>query len=166
MRRLRRAAVVLAIAALAAGSPVLAQAPGGVLRATDFDSPASMSPLAEATVSVAIPVTAGFNNLVMFDQHKPQNSIAGIVPDLAQDWRWNADGTSLTMQLRRGVKWHDGRPFTAADVKCTRDLLQRKAEPRLRVNPRLSWYPRVKGLNIVENSIYNGWRLEDAWFDR
>ena len=86
---------LLAIVGLWAGSSALAQKPGGVLKATDFDSPASMSPLEEATVSVAIPVTAVFNNLVMFDQHKPQNSIGDIVPDLAQSWSWNADSTAL-----------------------------------------------------------------------
>jgi len=42
--------------------------------------------------------------------------------------------------LRQGVKWHDGKPFTAADVKCTWDLLLGKANDKLRVNPRKSWY--------------------------
>ena len=35
--------------------------------------------------------------------------------------------TELTFKLREGVKWHDGKPFTAADVKCTWDLLLGKA---------------------------------------
>jgi peptide/nickel transport system substrate-binding protein len=126
--------------ALSAASPAGAQRPGGILKATDFDSPASMSPLEEATVSVAIPVTAVFNNLVMFDQHQPQNSVDDIVPELAESWSWNAEGTVLTMKLHRGVKWHDGHPFTAADVKCTWDLLQGKGEQKLRVDPRKSWY--------------------------
>jgi len=131
---------LLLAAALSLASPALAQKPGGILKATDFDSPASMSPLEEATVSVAIPVTAVFNNLVMFDQHVPQNSASSIVPDLAQSWSWNPEGTALTMKLQQGVKWHDGQNFTAADVKCTWDLLQGKGEAKLRVNPRKSWY--------------------------
>ena len=65
---------------------------------------------------------------------------SSIVPDLATDWAWNGDGTRLTFHLRQGVKWHDGKPFTAADVKCTWDLLQGKATEKLRVNPRKSWY--------------------------
>ena len=32
-----------------------------------------------------------FNNLVMFDQHVKQNSLASIVPDLATAWSWNDD---------------------------------------------------------------------------
>ena len=63
-----------------------------------------------------------FNNLIMFDQHVPQNSLQSIVPDLATSWSWNEDGTELTFQLRQGVKFHDGKLFTARDVKCTFDL--------------------------------------------
>ena len=61
---------------------------------------------------------AVFNNLVMFDQHTKQNNMQSIVPDLATGWSWSEDGTQLTFPLREGVKWHDGRPFTARDVKC------------------------------------------------
>ncbi len=42
--------------------------------------------------------------------------------------------------MRSGVKWHDGKPFTAKDVQCTWDLLLGKGEQKLRGNPRKSWY--------------------------
>ena len=71
-----------------------------------------------------------FNNLVMYDQHKPQNSLDTIVPDLATSWSWNDDKTQLTFKLREGVKWHDGKPFTAKDVKCTWDMLRGKSPSR------------------------------------
>jgi len=35
--------------------------------------------------------------------------------------------TRLTFHLRKGVKWHDGKPFTAQDVKCTWDMLSGKS---------------------------------------
>ena len=38
------------------------------------------------------------------------------------------------------MKWHDGKPFTAADVKCTWDLLIGKSSEKLRINPRKTWY--------------------------
>ena len=91
---------------------------------------------------------AVFNNLVMFDQHIPQNRLDTIVPDLAVEWAWNEDGTTLTFKLRQGVKWHDGKPFTASDVKCTWDLLQGKGTEKLRINPRKSWYQNLAEVTI------------------
>ena len=109
---------------LALAAPVAqAQKSGGVLIMSHFDSPASMSMLEEATGAVNRPMMGVFNNLVIYDQHVPQNSMASIVPDLAIGWSWNEDGTELTMPLRQGVRWHDGKPFTAKDVQCTWDLL-------------------------------------------
>jgi len=52
----------------------------------------------------------------------------------------NADHTALTFKLRDGVKWHDGKPFTADDVKCTFDLLINKGKEKLRLNYRESWW--------------------------
>jgi peptide/nickel transport system substrate-binding protein len=85
-----------------------------------------------------------FNNLVMFDQHVKQNSMQSIVPDLATGWSWSEDGTELTVPLREGVKWHDGRPFTASDVKCTWDVLIGKSSEKLRLNPRKLWYRNLE----------------------
>ena len=46
-----------------------------------------------------------------------------IHPDLATKWEISADGLTYTFHLREGVKWHDGKPFTSADVKWTYDDL-------------------------------------------
>jgi peptide/nickel transport system substrate-binding protein len=140
---------VLAVAGLlllatSLGGPALAQKPGGILRMSHFDSPASMSLLEESTAAVNRPMMGVFNNLVMFDQHVPQNSMRSIVPDLATSWAWNEEGTELTFPLRQGVKWHDGKPFTAKDVKCTWDLLTGKTSEKLRLNPRKSWYSNLQ----------------------
>jgi len=80
-----------------------------------------------------------FNNLVMFDQHVKQNSLQSIVPDLATGWSWNEEGTALTLPLRQGVKWHDGKPFTAGR-RMHLDLLLEKSSDKLRVNSLKSWY--------------------------
>src|ERR1700740_2986545 len=103
-----------------------AQKPGGILKMYSPDSPASMSIHEEATFVAEGPMMGVFNNLVMFDQHVKQNSLASIVPDLASGWFWSEDGTELTLPLREGVRWHDGKPFTAKDVRCTFDLLTGK----------------------------------------
>jgi peptide/nickel transport system substrate-binding protein len=107
------------LTAMAAAEPALAQKPGGILRLSHFDSPASMSILEESTVAALRPAMGVFNNLVMYKQDVPQASLQSIVPDLATSWSWNEEGTELTFPLRQGVKWHDGKPFTAKDVKCT-----------------------------------------------
>ncbi len=46
----------------------------------------------------------------------------------------------LTLPLRQGVKWHDGKPFAAKDVQCTWDRLLEKSSDKLRVNPLESLY--------------------------
>lgn len=42
--------------------------------------------------------------------------------ELAESWEVSEDNRVLTFHLRRGVRWHDGAPFTAADVKYTYEL--------------------------------------------
>jgi peptide/nickel transport system substrate-binding protein len=138
------AAVATLVAAMAASEAALAQKQGGILRLSHFDSPASMSILEESTRAAEQPMMHVFNNLVMYKQDVPQNSLQSIVPDLATGWSWNEEGTELTFPLHQGVKWHDGKPFTAADVKCTWDLLMGTGSDKLRVNPRKSWYSNVE----------------------
>ncbi|MFI5400659.1 MAG: ABC transporter substrate-binding protein, partial [SAR324 cluster bacterium] len=67
-----------------------------------------------------------------------------LTPELAESWSWSDGGKQLTFKLRRGVAWHDGRPFTAADVKFTFDLV-REALPdkKLRLSPRKLWFDQV-----------------------
>jgi peptide/nickel transport system substrate-binding protein len=140
------------LTAMAAAEPALAQKPGGILRLSHFDSPASMSILEESTVAALRPAMGVFNNLVMYKQDVPQASLQSIVPDLATSWSWNEEGTELTFPLRQGVKWHDGKPFTAKDVKCTWDLLTGKANEKLRIDPRKSWYTNLE--EVIVKSDY------------
>src|SRR5690349_1322022 len=128
--------------------PALAQKAGGILQMLDFASPASMSIHEESTITAGIPMMGVFNNLVVFDQHVAQNSLRTIVPDLATEWNWSEDGKELNFQLRRGVKWHDGKPFTAADVKCTWDRLRGADPDKFRLNPRRAWYRNVEEITI------------------
>src|SRR6201984_2898687 len=139
-------AILGLVIALFAGPTALAQKPGGVLRMYSPDSPASMSIHEEATVFAEGPMMGVFNNLVIYDQHVPQSSLQSIVPDLATAWSWSEDGTELTLPLRKGVTWHDGRRFTAKDVQCTFDMLTGKASAKLRVNHRKAWYSNLDSL--------------------
>src|ERR1700733_9943358 len=140
MKHMLRAALgaILLLAAFAGGAS--AQKQGGVLRIYHRDSPSNMSIYEEGTISVNGPMMGVFNNLVVFDPNQKQNTLEDIVPDLADSWSWIEDGTQLTLKLHPGVKWHDGKPFTANDVKCTWDLLQGKVADKLRLNAREAWW--------------------------
>jgi peptide/nickel transport system substrate-binding protein len=145
MKRTLRGLAVAAPLLLALGpATATAQKSGGILKISFFDSPASMSLHEEATGAALRPMMGVFNNLVMYDQHIAQNRPDTIVPDLASEWAWSEDGKELTFKLRQGVKWHDGKPFTAKDVQCTWDLLLGAGTEKLRVNPRKSWYRNLE----------------------
>ncbi len=134
----------LAALCLSAGTaPAQTPKSGGILRIYQRDNPASASIHEEATYSTTIPFMGVFNNLILYDQKIPRNSEETIRPELATAWSWSADGLRLTLKLREGVVWHDGKAFSSADVKCTFDLLRDKAADKFRKNPRKSWFPNI-----------------------
>src|SRR6266481_8320308 len=146
--RLRFALISCAIFGLLAPSPAIAQKSGGILKFFHRDSPASASIHEEATISSVAPFMGVFNNLVLFKQDEKQNRLDLIEPELAESWSWNEDFTRLSFRLRHGVKWHDGKPFTANDVKCTWDMLLGKSANALRLNPRKAWYRNLEEVTI------------------
>src|SRR6202163_2494238 len=145
--RVLAAAGVLSLA-LTAADAAFAQKTGGILKVGHFDSPASMSMHEEATAAANRPMMGVFNNLVMYKQDVAQNSLQSIVPDLAASWSWSEEGTELSFPLRQDVKWHDGKPFTAKDVKCTWDMGMGKSTQKFRTNPRKSWYHNVTEITV------------------
>src|SRR5712691_12436217 len=146
------AAAVALLVAAGIGNQAVAQKPGGILKIYFFDSPASMSIHEETTAAGQGPMMGVFNNLVMYKQDVPQSGLQSIVPDLATEWSWAEDKTQLTFRLRQGVKWHDGKPFTAKDVQCTWDLLTGKSSEKLRINPRKAWYRNLE--EVTTNGDY------------
>ena len=73
---------------------------GGVLKFYHRETPPSLSIHEEATFSVNVPAMPIFNNLVLYDQHKPQNRMGTIEPELATSWAWDQANTALTFKLR------------------------------------------------------------------
>ncbi len=65
------------------------------------------------------------------------------LPDLAESWDISADGLTYTFKLRNGVKWHDGQPFTAEDVKFTWESICHPDNRRAR--QLCSFFNQVKG---------------------
>jgi peptide/nickel transport system substrate-binding protein len=151
MRSMVMAAAVAACLVASSGG-AFAQKSGGILKMYHRDNPPTLSIHESSTNSTVIPMMPLFNNLVVYDQKVAQNSPSSIVPDLAKSWDWSADRKDLTFKLEQGVKWHDGKPFTAKDVVCTFNLLTGKGEDKLRVNPRKSWYSNVD--SVTTNGDY------------
>jgi len=144
------AAVVLAATVSAAQSAEPKS--GGVLHIYHRETPPSLSIHEEATFSVNVPAMPLYNNLVVYDQHKPQNSMGTIVRDLADSWSTGSDNLSITFKLHQGVKWHDGQPFTSKDVKCTFDLIQGKGQDKFRKNPRKDLFNNIT--EVTTNGDY------------
>ena len=164
---------IMLLAASAAASALLptvafAQKPGGIMRMYHRGNPPSASIHEEATTSTVMPFAVVYNNLVMFDPKKSINTIDTIIPELATKWSWDSTKTKLTFTLRDDVKFHDGKPMTSADVKCTWDLLQGKAKGRLRKNPRKIWYHNLKDVttssptSVTFNLNESAARIRDA----
>jgi peptide/nickel transport system substrate-binding protein len=108
-------------AALAAGSgtlgPVLAQERGGVLTWFDYGDPGRLDIHGESPLSVQQATAGVYSGLLQADPNDPTK----IVPDLAERYQASSDGLTYTFHLRKDVKWHDGKPFTSADVKASLD---------------------------------------------
>lgn len=65
----------------------------------------------------------GTINRLLYDPLIDTDEAMQLVPCLATDWNMADDGLSITFNLREGVAYHDGTPFTADSVKFTFDRL-------------------------------------------
>ncbi|MDR1195345.1 MAG: peptide-binding protein [Endomicrobium sp.] len=82
-----------------------------------------------------------FNGLLKYDEN------LNIACDLAESFEVSQDGLVITFRLKRNVKWHDGKPFTAKDVKFTYDIL---VDTNTKT-PYSSSFMLVKELEIVDD---------------
>ena len=151
---MRIVTLVLVLLTLAL-TPASGQTPkrGGVLIAMQAeDLPAGFSIHETATIMGLWPTMPCYSNLVLFDPLKPRETPETIIAELAEKWSWQDGYRNLVFFLRKGVKWHDGAPFTAADVKYTFDVVReaKDAPARLRINPRKEWYANVESIEAPE----------------
>ncbi len=101
-------------------------------RATQISVPVAGGTYSEAavgTVKILNPVLpestlSGDINRLIFSGLTRYDARRRIAPDLAKSWEVSPDGRTYTFHLRKGVKWHDGVPFTAADVAFTLTAIQ------------------------------------------
>ncbi len=131
VNRIAAAGVLLLVLALSAVSGAADSAPapkplfGGTLVVAAGD-PGPLNP-AITSSGQAHPITGQiFNGLVRLDRYFAPK------PDLALSWNVSKDGRTYTFNLAPNVRWHDGRPFSSADVKFTYDEILLKLHPRTR----------------------------------
>jgi peptide/nickel transport system substrate-binding protein len=83
----------------------------------------TINPIYSARVVPANPVDQDLSTLV-FDGLTAPDETGRLSPDLASNWDVSEDGTQYEFHLREDVLWHDGAPFTAADVAFTVQAIQ------------------------------------------
>jgi peptide/nickel transport system substrate-binding protein len=146
--------LVLAGALVAIGVAATGQTPkrGGILNAMASEDPPGFAIHEVSTISGVWPVAPCYSNLVLFDPFTPQETAASVIPELAEKWSWQDHYRNLVFFLRKGVTWHDGRPFTAKDVKYTFDVVReaRDAPAKLRLSPRKEWYANVEAIETPD----------------
>src|SRR5262249_13310239 len=69
----------------------------------------------------------------IFDPLVAYNNKLEIVGVLAERWEWSADHLALDMDIKHGVKWHDGKPLTAKDVCFTFEMVLDPKVPAINV---------------------------------
>ena len=62
-------------------------------------------------------------NALIFDGLTDHDGSNNIIPRLAESWDIDEETNTYTFHLAEGVKWHDGEPFTAEDVKFTYEII-------------------------------------------
>ncbi|MGH7846481.1 MAG: ABC transporter substrate-binding protein [Candidatus Binatia bacterium] len=97
---------------------------GGTLIVAMTTDPSTLNCGLESSQLVALVSANIHNGLIHKDEHD------NIHPELAKSWKASSDGLTYTFQLRDNVKWHDGMPFTSADVKFSFENLVGKYNAR------------------------------------
>jgi peptide/nickel transport system substrate-binding protein len=113
---------------LAGGIPIPAWAQASKsLNIALFPEPNSVTAGAGFTGPALMVLGNIYDGLLRYDEKlKP-------MPSLATEWSVSNDRLVYTFKLKRNVKWHDGKPFTADDVVYSIDVLMRAMAPRMRL---------------------------------
>ncbi|MGE0153785.1 MAG: ABC transporter substrate-binding protein [Reyranellaceae bacterium] len=141
---LRAAAIGLAGAAaalaLAASGPAQAQPKGSIVVASSI--------LAQNADPTGLVSTADYMIAEMIFDGLINLNEKGKVPGLAESWTISPDGKQIDFKLRKNVKFHNGDPFTAEDVKFT---FERILAPDSTHSYRRGFQDSLIGVEVVDS---------------
>ncbi len=132
-------------------TPVGAAKRGGVLLIGTIEDPPTYDVHQETSTNSLLALRNNYEGLIKY-HYLRQNEIVG---ELAEKWAVSQDGLTYTFQLRKGVTWHDGKPFTAEDAAFS---LMRAAYPDQHkiVSPRVAaLLTAVEKVDVVDPSTIN-----------
>lgn len=115
---------IAAVAMAFGGHVAQAQNAGGTLVMIVQPEPPSLASYLSTSGPIGLVAPKVYDGLLDYDKDLK------AVPSLAESWNVSDDGKTVTFNLRKGVKWHDGKPFTSADVQFTVMNVLKKIHPR------------------------------------
>jgi peptide/nickel transport system substrate-binding protein len=121
--------------------PPPTQPAGGTVIWGYLQQPSRLNPIVAPDVVTKWLIETIFDGLVAI------NDKMEMIPELATAWDISADGKVYTFKLRTDVKWHDGKPFTAEDVKFTYDSIIDPKQPNTLAK---SDYALVSKIEVVD----------------
>jgi peptide/nickel transport system substrate-binding protein len=110
-----------------------------------IQEPTALDPTADATASIATTLRDNvYEGLVRLD------GSGNLIGSLAKSWDVSQDAKTITFHLQSGVKWHDGSPFTAQDVKFA---WERAADANTKpVNPHRDYWAPMQSVEPVDDN--------------
>ena len=106
-------------ASLSALSPITCPRVGGSLVVIHWGDPKSFNPDSQVDDALFAIASQIFNKLVDLDVNY------NVIPELAESWEVAPNGSTFIFHLVRNATWHDGYPFTSADVKYTLESIKK-----------------------------------------
>lgn len=115
---------LVAIALMMSSFAAKAQEAGGTLAFLVQPEPPTLASYVSTSGPIGLVMPKIYEGLFDYDND------GKMVPMLAESYEISADGKTVTFKLRKNVRWHDGKPFTSADVKFTILEVLKKVHPR------------------------------------
>ena len=117
-------AVAVALGVTLSAGAAMAEKAGGTLVYIVQPEPPSLASYLSTSGPIGLVAPKIYEGLLDYDND------LNIVPALAKSFEVSADGKTVTFSLQEGVTWHDGQPFTSADVAFTVMEVLKKVHPR------------------------------------